>query len=420
MSAGRLEIPDDAARANELRRMKARATGLFVFVSVAFVAARMLEHDGSWVSYLRAGCEAAMVGAIADWFAVTALFRHPLGVPIPHTAIIPKRKNQLGRNLGEFVEQNFLSTEVVTEKLRSMSVTTRAALGLDDPANADRVSEQVGAVLRGALDVLRDDDVQNGIEHAIVARVRAAPLAPIAGRALEHMTADGRHHELLDAMLGTLDRFLRENRATFRSRFSHESPWWVPESIDDRIFDKIFDALHAFIADITASPRHEVRRYVDTRLAQLAIELRESPDMAARAESLKAELLAHPAVRGWIDSLWRDLKTAIVRQSIDPRSELRERASRAARSLGANVAGDPALARKIDIWVEGAVRHIVESSRHEIADLITATVEKWDPDEASRRIELAVGRDLQFIRINGTLVGGLAGVVIYSIARAIG
>ena len=400
--------------------MKARATGLFVIVAVVFVVARILQRDGDWVSYVRAACEAAMVGAIADWFAVTALFRHPLRVPIPHTAIIPKRKDQLGRSLGEFVEQNFLSTEVVTEKLRSMSVATRTARWLDDPAHAHVLSEQIGAVIRGTIDVLRDDDIQDTIEHAIVARVQATPLAPIAGQALEVMTAGGRHHELLDATLRATDRFLRENRASFRARFSHESPWWVPESIDDRIFDKILDALHAFLDDITANPRHEVRRYFDTRLAQLARELRDSPAMATRGEELKAELLAHPAVRAWIESLWRDLKTAIVRQSNDPRSELRERVAAAAQSFGANVATDPALARKIDAWVEGAVRHVVESSRHEIGDLITSTVEHWDPDEASRRIELAVGRDLQFIRINGTIVGGLAGLVIHSMGQLLG
>ena len=411
---------DDRTRARELTRMKRRATGLFVAVTIAFVVTRVLEGDGDWISYVRAACEAAMVGALADWFAVTALFRHPLGLPIPHTAIIPERKDQLGRNLAEFVEQNFLSTEVVTEKLRTMSVSARAGRWLEEPANADRVSEQVGALLRGVIDVLRDDDVQDAIEHAVVVRVQATPLAPVAGRALEMMTADGRHHELVDALLRATDRFLTENRAQFRSRFSAESPWWVPESIDDRIFDKLFTAVHLFLDDITANPRHEVRRYVDARLERLVVELRESPAMLERGETLKHELLAHPAVRAWIDSLWRDLKAAIVRQSHDPGSELRARLAGSARAFGASVATDPTLSQKLDMWIEGAARHVVESSRHEIADLITTTVEKWDPDEASQRIELAVGRDLQFIRINGTLVGGLAGLVIYSIGQAVG
>jgi uncharacterized membrane-anchored protein YjiN (DUF445 family) len=410
----------DVARARELRTMKARATGLFVLVTIGFVVARVFEHDSGWIPYARAMCEAAMVGALADWFAVTALFRHPLGIPVPHTAIVPERKDQLGRNLAEFVEANFLSTDVVTEKLRTMSVATRTGEWLRQPANADRVSEQVGAVIRGGLDVLRDDDVQRVIEHAVLARVQRVPLAPTAGRVLELMTADGRHHDLLDAALRGVDTYLREHRSDFRSRFAHESPWWVPESVDDRIFDKIFTALHAFLDDVTANPDHEVRRHLDARIAQLASDLRTDPAMFAKGEEVKAELLAHPAVRSWIESLWRDLKAAVVRQSHDPQSELRARVAASAVSLGANLVAEPALARKVDAWVEGAARHVVDSSRHEIADLITTTVEKWDPDEASRRIELAVGRDLQFIRINGTLVGGLAGLVIYSLGRVIG
>ena len=225
---------------------------------------------------------------------------------------------------------------------------------------------------------------------------------------------------MLNALLRASDRLLRDNREAFRSRFANESPWWVPETIDDRIFDKLFNALHAFIADVADNPNHKMRNYLDTRLASLAFDLRESPAMRARGDELLTELLAHPAVRQWIDSIWRDLKASIVRQSHDPNSELRERVAVYARSMGHNLATDPALARKVDGWVESAARHVVESSRHEIADLITSTVEKWDPDEASRRIELAVGRDLQFIRINGTLVGGLAGLVIYTVGQILG
>ena len=400
--------------------MKARATGLFVFVAVAFIVARLLESRATWIVYVRAACEAAMVGALADWFAVTALFRHPLGIPIPHTAIITNRKDQLGRNLAEFVEMNFLSSEAVAEKLRTVSISTRFGRWLEQQANAERVSEQVGAIVRGAIDVLRDDEVQRGIEHTIVARARALPLAPAAGRVVDALTADGRHHDGFDAGLRAADRFLREHRNTFRTRFSRESPWWVPDAIDDRIFDKLFDALHAFLADVMNNPQHEVRVYVDARLRALVVDLRDSPEMRERGEELKAELLAHPAVRGWIESIWTDLKVALVRQSHDPQSELRARVATTARTLGANVASDAALAHKLDTWIEGATRHIVESSRHEIGDLITSTVDKWDPDEASRRIELAVGRDLQFIRINGTLVGGLAGLVIFAIGQAIG
>jgi uncharacterized membrane-anchored protein YjiN (DUF445 family) len=407
----------DREKRRELRAMKRRATGLLLVAAAIFIAARLAEDDHGWASYVRATAEAAMVGGLADWFAVTALFRHPLGIPIPHTAIIPKRKDQLGASLGSFVEDNFLSEEVVVERLRSTSIARRAATWVVDPVNASTVSRHAGAALHGALDVMRDDDVQEVVEHAVLTRVRAVRLAPVTGRTLDILTANGRHQEVLDASLRGLGRFLDENRESFRHKFAHESPWWVPETVDDRIFEKIFNGLHALLADVTEDPQHELRGYLDERLALLAHELRTSPDLLARGEDLKEELLDHPAVRRWTGALWADLKKSIQTQSADPDSELRRRIEVTVQAVGHAVLEDPALADKIDRWFEGVVRYVVDSYRHEIADIITTTVAKWDPHDAARRIEVQVGRDLQFIRINGTLVGGLAGLVIYSLSQ---
>lgn len=414
-----VSAPPDADREKrrELRAMKWRATGLLLVAAAIFIAARLLEDDHGWASYVRATAEAAMVGGLADWFAVTALFRHPLGIPIPHTAIIPRRKDQLGASLGKFVEENFLSEDVVVEKLRSSSVARRAAAWVVDPENAATVSRHAGAALHGALDVMRDEDVQDVVEQAVLTRVRSVKLAPVAGRTLDILTADGRHQEVLDAALTGLGRFLVDNRETFREKFAHESPWWVPESVDDRIFEKIYTGLNALLDDITTNPEHELRGYLDERLAQLATELRTSPQMLERGEDLKEELLDHPAVRRWTGALWADLKKSLQTQSADPASELRQRIEVTVQAVGRAVLDDPALADKIDRWFEGVVRYIVDAYRHEIADIITTTVSKWDPHDAARRIEVQVGRDLQFIRINGTLVGGLAGLVIYSLSR---
>jgi uncharacterized membrane-anchored protein YjiN (DUF445 family) len=399
--------------------MQRRATGLLVLAAAIFVVARVLEDEHGWAGYVRATAEAAMVGGIADWFAVTALFRHPLRLPIPHTAIIPKRKDQLGESLGTFVEQNFLSEEVVVEKLRAQSIARRTATWLVEPDNATTVSRHAGAVLHGALDVLRDDDVQDAVEQAVLGRVQSVRLAPFAGRTLEVVTADGRHQELLDAALNGLGRFLDENRATFRDRFARESPWWVPETIDNRMFEKLFTGFHKLLADVAADPEHELRGYLDSRIALLTEQLRTSPEMLARGEELKDELLAHPAVRRWTGSLWADLKRSLQAQSSDPDSELRRRTETTVQALGKAILDDPALADKVDRWIEGVVRYIVDSYRHEIADVISSTVAKWDPHEASNRIELQVGRDLQFIRINGTLVGGLAGLLIHTVSTAL-
>jgi uncharacterized membrane-anchored protein YjiN (DUF445 family) len=409
----------DRARRRDLRAMKVRATGLLLLAAAVFVAGRVLEDDHGWAGYVRATAEAAMVGGLADWFAVTALFRHPLGIPIPHTAIIPRRKDQLGASLGSFVEENFLSAEVVSEKLRATSIACRAATWASDPRNAATVSRHLGAALHGSLDVLRDEDVQDAVERAVLERVSAVRLAPLTGRTLDIMTANGRHQELLDATLRGAARFLDENRQTLRDLFARESPWWVPSPIDDRIFDKLYDGLHALLADVGDDPGHDLRAYLDTRLAQLADELQRSPRLLARGEELKEELLAHPAVRRWTGALWGDLKKSLQTQSTDPGSELRRRMEVTVQAVARAVLEDPALAAKVDRWIEGAVLYVVEAYRHEIADVISTTVAKWDPHEASSRIEAQVGRDLQFIRINGTLVGGLAGLAIHTVSTVL-
>ena len=410
----------DVERGRQLRRMKWRATGMLIVAAAIFVVTRIFESEHSWLAYVRATAEAAMVGGLADWFAVTALFRHPLGIPIPHTAVIKTRKAQLGRSLGEFVQENFLAREVVTEKLRNARIGDRLGLWLRDTTHAQTVSKHTSAALAGALDVLHDDEVQSALEHSITARLRQIEASPTAARVLAIATADGRHRELVDAVAKGAARFLDEHRTDLRARFSSESPWWVPEPIDDRIFDKIYRGMATFLQQVIDDPSHELRQHLDTRLADLVARLSTDPTLIARGEKLKEEILEHPAVRNWMGSLWGDLKQALLDQSNDPDSELRRRIEQTALAFGTALSNDASLRAKVDRWIEGAASYIIEAYRHEVADLIETTVAKWDADEASQRIELQVGRDLQFIRINGTLVGGLAGLAIYSIGQVIG
>jgi uncharacterized membrane-anchored protein YjiN (DUF445 family) len=413
-------VGDEHERRRELRRMKLQATGLLALAAVIFVLARLREGEWSWLGYVRATAEAAMVGALADWFAVTALFRHPLGLPIPHTAIIKTRKDALGRSLGLFVQDNFLSDVVIGEKIRAAHVSRRLAGWLNQPGSAAAISRHAAAALAGGIEVLDDEDVQGALEQAVLNRVRQLQLAPLAGRALELATNEGRHQELLDAGTRGIIRFLDEHRESLRDRFGQESPWWVPETIDRRIFDKLYDGLRGFLEEVANTPDHEFRRYLDERLAELVVRLQTDPELAARGEKLKEELLDHPAVRAWTGSLWSELKKGLLEQTADPESELRTRLEGAAAAFGRVLVEDSALQEKIDRWVESAALYVVKQERHQVAELIAATVARWDPDEAAQRIELQVGRDLQFIRINGTIVGGLAGLAIYSLGRLIG
>lgn len=411
---------DDEQRRKELRKHKARATGLLIFATVVFIVLVVTTDGVGWSGYAEAGAEAAMVGGVADWFAVTALFRHPLRLPIPHTAIIPNRKDQIGESLGEFVQENFLQPEVLRERLGAADLAGRIGNWLEAPGNAHKVGDQVSTVLGSAIEVLRDDEIQSSVEGYVTRRVDAFEPTPVAARAIEFAVEGGHHHAVFDAGLEGLRNVLHDNRNMMRTRLASESPWWVPEPVDDRIFDKIYLAINTFIDEVTANPDHEFRRNLDGRIEGMAERLRDSPELRNRAHELKAELLAHPAVREWTAGLWDNMKQALLLAADDPTSELRLRIHAAALSAGEALRNDPVLRDKVNDWLVGAVAHLAGESRNEIADLISSTVAGWDAQDTSERIELQVGRDLQYIRINGTVVGGLVGLLIHAIAQVLG
>jgi uncharacterized membrane-anchored protein YjiN (DUF445 family) len=397
--------------------MKSVALGLLLAATVLFVVARAFESGHPWLGYVAAFAEASMVGALADWFAVTALFKRPLGLPIPHTAIIPNRKDDIGRGLGTFVETNFLTAEVVGEKLRATPISARLGSWLAQPANAAKVGEQAGTVVASVVGALRDEEIQDAIEQSISSRLRATPVGPPLGRVLDIAVADDRHQQLLSVVLHRVAEVLHDSRAALRARLDQESPWWVPQPLDDRIFAKLFEVMQRLLHEVADNPSHELRVSFDERVNELAEALKKSPDMQRRAEELKEEVLAHPALRQWSGGVWQDLKVSLLELSADPESELRQRIESAVLSFGAQLRDDPALQAKVDDWLVSFAVTVVEQSRGEIGDLIATTVERWDPAESTRRIELQVGRDLQFIRINGTVVGGLAGLFIYSVGQ---
>jgi uncharacterized membrane-anchored protein YjiN (DUF445 family) len=400
--------------------MKLVATGLLVAAAVVYLVARANEEGGAgWIGYVRAGAEAAMVGALADWFAVTALFRHPLGLPIPHTAIIPRRKDQIGRSLGEFVQGNFLTREVLAERLAGVHAGERLGRWLAVPEHAARASAVAGDAARGVIEVLDDRDVQHALGGMVERRLRQVDAAPLLAKAVDVSVEGGHHQRLLDAVLNGLAGFLDENRSTLRGRLQQESPWWVPEPIDDRIFNKIFGGVQRFLADVGDTPDHDVRRSIERRIVQLAEQLRTDPVMIAKVEELKDELLSHPEVQAWFQSLWGSLKKSALQAADDPESELRVRLTNGLRTFGARLATDAELQQKIDDWLERSLAYVVENYKNEVADLIATTVERWDARDTSRRIELQVGQDLQYIRINGTVVGGLAGLLIHTVGQTL-
>jgi uncharacterized membrane-anchored protein YjiN (DUF445 family) len=406
---------DDADRERRLRSMKRRATGLLIGAAVTYVLTRVFEPRWPWLSWIRAAAEAAMVGGIADWFAVTALFRHPLGIPIPHTAIIPTRKDRVGLTLGRFVERNFLNREVVAAKLRSVRVTERLARWVSHPENAHRIARHVATSVAAGVRVVKDDDVEKMIARGVETRVRETAIAPLLGRLLTLLTADNRHQGLLNEAIKILARFVHENRDVIRARIEAETPWWIPGAVDEKIYQKVVAGIDRTLGEIRDDPAHPMRERFDDALQDFIFKLQSSPEVMVRAERMKDDFVGADVVRQFSASIWNDAKSAIERWADNPVHQEPGSIERALVAFGEGVLADPELMHRLDDKVIEGVQYIIDRYQSEVGELIAQTVRNWDPTATSNRIELAIGRDLQFIRINGTLVGGLVGLILHAI-----
>ncbi|MDP9019287.1 MAG: DUF445 domain-containing protein [Actinomycetota bacterium] len=410
----------DEERAAQLRQMKRRATGLLVVVSGVFVVLAVQPSQAAWVGYAVATAEGSMVGGLADWFAVTALFRHPLGIPIPHTAIVRRRKDQFAETLGAFVRDNFLSPGIVAERIRAAHVARRTARWLSEAGTSERVAAAAVDGLVAVVDLVGDDDLHRLLHAEIDQAVRSVPFGRVAGRALTAAVGEQRHRPLVDAGLRAAVAMLDEQREPLRQRFAESSPWWLPGPLEGRVFDGLVDGVRRLLDSVAEDPEHELRATVDHRLLQLAQRLEHDPVTAAKVDELVTGVLEHPEVRGWTRTVWTDLSKALHEQRDDPGSRLRTRVTEAVLAVGHRLAEDTVLQERITAAAESAVRSAVERHRGEISSLVSATMAAWDADETSTRLELLLGRDLQFIRINGTVVGGLAGFVLHTVADALG
>jgi uncharacterized membrane-anchored protein YjiN (DUF445 family) len=408
----------EEARTRRLTVTRRWAGALLGFTTLVF-AVTTIVGAGGWLGYVQATAEASMVGGLADWFAVTALFRRPLGLPIPHTAIIPERKDQFGETLGEFIQDSFLTPDSIVARVTAARISGRLSAWLCEPANAERLAGYLADGAVAIADLVKDDEVHTALEAIAREQLDRVQLAPLAGRALRAFTAQQRHEELIDAALVGLLRALSEHRDELRHRFDEKSPWWLPGAVEDRIFDRLLDGAEAVLRDMAQDHEHGLRRELDNRITQLINDLESSPELRARGEQLKHDLLSQQQLREWVAAAWTDAKVQLRAAAADPGSALRRRLADAIASSGSRLRSDPALASMVDNGAETAVRYVVERFDGEIAGLVTGTIARWDGAETSRRLELLLGADLQYIRINGTVVGGLAGLVLHSIAQAL-
>ncbi|MEW9521051.1 DUF445 domain-containing protein [Streptomyces tubercidicus] len=412
----------DEERRRAVRRMKTLATGLLLAVAVVYALAKWAGSAGAggWTGYVAAAAEAGMVGALADWFAVTALFKRPMGLPIPHTAIIPTKKDQLGQSLGDFVGENFLSAEVVRRRLRSVGIGRRLGGWLAEPKNADRVTDELSTALRGALTVLRDSDVQAVVGEAITRRADAHEIAPGAGAMLEKVVAEGGHRRMVDLIVFRAHDWLVEHADSVMTAVSGGAPGWTPRFVDRKVGDRVYKELLRFVTEMRDMPEHPARGAIDRFLGDFADDLQSDPQTRAKVERLKSEVLGRGEVQDLIASAWGSVRAMIVAAAEDERSELRLRVRAALLSLGRRLSDEERLQSKVDGWLEGAAVYVVTTYQSEITSLITDTVAGWDAEQTSKKIEAHIGRDLQFIRINGTVVGALAGLCIYAVSQAFG
>jgi len=403
----------DAERRRGLRRMRTVAVSLLLLAAVVYVLTR--DRDG-FLGFVNAGAEASMVGAIADWFAVTALFKHPLGLPVPHTALIPRRKDELGRGLEEFVGENFLQEDIIRERIGAATISARTATWLNREENARRVVDELAELAAIALSKVRDEHIASLVNDALVPRFREEPIAPLLGGLLDEALRDDLHHGLVDLALAELHDWLRENPETVQEVLGERAPWWAPEALNERVTARIHLEMVRWVGDIRSDPRHRARVALDSMLRQLSEDLLGDPDVQERTERFKDRLLEHPAVISSGISLWNALRRALTSSLADPRGAVRTRLMQEMQAFADRLAADEQLRQRLDTMAADLAVFAVDRYGAELTAVITHTIERWDGKQAAERIELHVGRDLQFIRINGTIVGGLVGVLIHTIA----
>ena len=404
--------------AEGLRVMKLRATGLLIVMAILFLIAKAFEHVHPAIGFAKAFAEAAMVGGLADWFAVTALFRHPLGIPIPHTAIIPNNKARIGDTMAQFLKDNFLIPAVVARRMKTLDVAGAAGRFLADPdhGGSGRLRDGASRMLADILSSLDDQRLGGMVKSAVADRLRDLDAGPLAGQALAAAMRESRHIPLLDAILNRASLILASNDAMIRTMVHERSGRilrWT--GLDEDVADAIITGLNKLFFDMADDPAHPLRQRVNEALADLADKLQHDPAMKAKVANLKAEIIENPAMQAWIAGLWDQGRAALLNAARDPDRAMAGRFGDMFRQLGGSLQNEARLRHTINRFVRRATVGATARYGDGIVKLVSETVRGWDAQKLTDRVEVTVGQDLQFIRINGTLVGGLVGLIIHAV-----
>jgi uncharacterized membrane-anchored protein YjiN (DUF445 family) len=397
--------------------MRTVATGLLLAMAALYLVTRVYETLHPVLGFIKAFAEAAMVGGMADWFAVTALFRHPLGLPIPHTAIIPRNKDRIGDTLAVFLRDNFLTPRVVARRMGRIDVAAAAGRFLSDaPERGGRLKEGASRIAADMLDALDPERLGGMVKGAISTRIADLNLAPLLGQALAAAIREGRHRPLLDGIVRWAAKTLDSNDDVIREIVHAQAGSvlrWT--GLDETLANKIIDGLNKMLGDMADDPDHRLRAKAEEGLARLAIDLQDDPAMQARVASLRDEIMRNPAMRRWLDGLWEAARAAMLRAARDPDAVLAGKLGDTLRQLGRTLQDDPELRATLNRFARRTAVGVTASYGDGIVKLVSDTVRGWDAQTITDRVEGAVGRDLQYIRINGTVVGGLVGVGLHAI-----
>jgi uncharacterized membrane-anchored protein YjiN (DUF445 family) len=409
----------DRLKRKQLLRMKSFATGLLIVAAITYIFAKRAEAAGApeWVSYLRAAAEAGMIGGLADWFAVTALFRRPLGLPIPHTAIIPTRKDAIGASLGEFVGDNFLSDEVVRNKINSADIALRFGNWLSQAKNSKQVTDELAGVIAWATSLGDDEDIAEVIEESFRRTAQNFDIAKPLGILLTKAVENDAHTPIVDMLAKAIEDWLETDPARAKGWIDKQLPKWLPGLGKDKAGEWLYERLIELSKEVQVDYEHPIRRSIERLLNRFAEQLQSDPVIIERINRAKMRLVDRPEVRHTISDIWITTKQTLREEASDSNSELRVRVTTLLANFGSRIATDIELQQTIDSAIENATAHLVDTYRDEIAAIISDTVSRWDAGDTAKKIELQVGRDLQFIRVNGTIVGALAGIAIHAVGE---
>ena len=409
------KLPSERLRA--LNRMRLIASGLLAVMVVILAAAHWGMAYYPWLSYLRAFAEAALVGGCADWFAVTALFRHPFGLPIPHTAIIPRKKDRIGDSVGDFIANNFLSPDVLLPKITAADPARRVGEWLADPTHAQLAARRLTSALPALADALGDEPAGSLLRDAAITRLRRIPAAPLLARVLTTLVAGNQHLTLFDLGLDAGQGFILDHQDSIRQTVNEKSRWWVPEWLDEKLTKRIISGALSLVEEMRADD-HPWRLNFQDSVASLIERLAHSSELHKQAEALKDDIIAHPEVQAYLASLWRQLKESAFADMAE-NGRLERATSQTLTSFASRLANDEALRNWLNRKISRAIALAVVPNRQRIGRFIAGVVHGWEAETLVDKLELQVGRDLQYIRINGTVVGGMVGLVIHALTAAL-